>query len=305
MAMYFPYFRGRQYDLLALKELVQVKRLSSKVIPVIEPVKMSLTLKSTLKAFEDNDMPMAVILNPGVGDVIDTDLFSCITDNIYPSILLDDVNDNIISKIISENYSDRTLFVLNNCDCIETYNDISSEVSPKFVLHPGERMIRRAVLKQRKDSILFEDKFNKRAKNAEYLKNIDEFFSDDHLFYQEEGYVGFGDYSIIGETYFEGGFKPYAVAIHIVYFANDETLRIHHFVSDSNNDTANVAGKFYEASSRLVKWYHSEYNGKKTFALNTFVEYFNKGYYPGLPTIKKLSIMHHLEIVSDFLEKGN
>lgn len=302
--MYFPYFRGRQYDLLALKELVQVKCLSSKVIPVIEPVKMSSTLKSTLKAFEDNNMPVAVILNPCVGDVIGTDLFSCITDNAYPSILLEDVNETVINKIVSENYSDRILFILNNCDCIEKYNDISLEVSPKFVLHPDERMIKRAVIKQRTGGILFEDKFNKRAKNAEYLKNVDEFFSDDHLFYQDEGYVGFGDYSIIGEEYFEGGFKPYAVAIHIVYFADDMTLRIHHFVSDSNSDTDNVAGKFYEALSKLVEWYRKGYTGKKTYALNTFIDYYNKGYYPGLPTIKKLSIMHHLEIVSDFMEKG-
>lgn len=302
--MYFPYFRGRQYDLLALKELVQVKCLSSKVIPVIEPVKMSSTLKSTLKAFEDNSMPVAVILNPCVGDVIGTDLFSCITSNTYPSLLIDDVSDVIVSRLISENYFDRTLFVLNNCDHIEEYDDISSKLSPKFVLHPNERRIKKAIHKRGITGILFGDRFKKCAKNAEYLKNIDEFFSDDHLSYMEEGCVGFGDYSIIGKEYFEGGFKPYAVAIHIVYFADDMTLRIHHFVSDSNSDTDNVAGKFYEALSKLVEWYHKGYTGKKTYALNTFIDYYNKGYYPGLPTIKKLSIMHHLEIVSDFMEKG-
>ncbi len=302
--MYFPYFRGRQYDLLALKELVQLKCLSSKVIPIIEPVKMSSTFKSTLKVFKDNNMPVAVIVNPMVGDIMGTDLFPCITDNTYPSVLLGNVNATIISRIASEEYYNRALFVLNNCDWIETYNDISLRVNPKFVLHPDERRIRRAVLKKGTDSVLFENRFNKREKNVEYLKNSDEFFSDDHLFYQEEGYVGFGDYSIIGEAYFESGFKPYAVAIHIVYFADDKTLRIHHFVSDSNNDTDNVAGKFYEALSKLVEWYHNGYNGKETYALNTFIDCYNKGYYPGLPTIKKLSIMHHLEIVSDFLEKG-
>lgn len=33
--MYFPYFRGRQYELLALCELVEANRLGNHVIPII------------------------------------------------------------------------------------------------------------------------------------------------------------------------------------------------------------------------------------------------------------------------------
>ena len=36
--MYFPYLRGRQFELIALRELVEKDVLSSKIIPVIEPV---------------------------------------------------------------------------------------------------------------------------------------------------------------------------------------------------------------------------------------------------------------------------
>lgn len=302
--MYFPYFRGRQYDLLALKELIQMKLVSSKVVPVIEPVKMSSTLKSTLKAFEDTESPIAIILNPSVGDLKFSNLLPCMSKYTYPSILLDKMDENIKKSIISETLSDRLLTVLNNHDYIETFNDVFSDVNPKYVMHPDERSIRRTLRGKNTGNIIFEDKFNKKPKNIDYIKDTDEFFSDDHLFYHEEGYVGFGDYSIIGETYYEGGFKPYAVAIHIVYFDSDKILRVHHFVSDSNSDTDNVAGKFYEAVLKLVEWYNKDYNGRKTYALKTFVEYADKGYYPGLPTIKKLSIMHHLEIVSAFLEEG-
>lgn len=42
--MYFPYLRGKQEELLALQELLNNDRLSEKIIPVIEPVKMSSTL---------------------------------------------------------------------------------------------------------------------------------------------------------------------------------------------------------------------------------------------------------------------
>lgn len=218
--------------------------------------------------------------------------------------MLPKIDDTVRNTISSEQFSNSLLTVLNNRDNIDTFNDVFSNVTPKYIMHPDERSLRRAVLGKKANTIIFEDKFNKQSKNVEYIKVPDEFFSDDHLFYKEENYVGFGDYSIIGETYFEGGFKPYAVAIHIVYFDKDRTLRVRHFVSNSNNDSDNVAGKFYEALQKLVDWHKNEYNGKETHALKTFIDYANSGYYPGLPTIKKLSIMHHLEIVSDFLGEG-
>ena len=65
--MYFSYFRGRQYELLALKELAQKKLIGNLVIPVVEPIKMSSTFDSTIKAFSDVGLPLALIFNPAVG----------------------------------------------------------------------------------------------------------------------------------------------------------------------------------------------------------------------------------------------
>lgn len=66
--MYFPYLRGRQFELIALRELLEGKRISEKVIPIIEPVKPSSTLLKTLKTFVKNDREIAVVFNPTVGD---------------------------------------------------------------------------------------------------------------------------------------------------------------------------------------------------------------------------------------------
>jgi hypothetical protein len=103
---------------------------------------------------------------------------------------------------------------------------------------------------------MFEDKFKKQDRNADYLKQEDEFYSDDHLYFNKEGFIGFGDYSVIGNDYNESGFAPFAVAIHIIYFANDNTLRIRHFVSNSNADISDVASKFHEAIMKLMRWYY-------------------------------------------------
>lgn len=54
--MYYPYFRGRQNELLCLRELLENDKLSEKVIPVIEPVRFNSTLflryRSLLKKIE-------------------------------------------------------------------------------------------------------------------------------------------------------------------------------------------------------------------------------------------------------------
>ena len=300
--MYFPYFRGRQYDLLALKELAQNKRINANVIPVIEPIKISSTFKATVQVYSDLGSPIAIITNPAVGDFADADtapLISYISKSIIPAVILNDYSEAAVKKLQNANFEKNSILaILNSRDHIDEYKTLFSDIAPKYTLFPDERQMRRAV-KERK--VLFENKFNKQNKNADYLKNPDEFFSDDHLYYLDENYDGFGDYSIIGNNYEEGGFSPRAVAIHVVYFDDDNALRVHHFVSDTNYGTEDVAGKFYEAVLKLKEWYADGQERQLTYALKTLLEYCDKGYYPGLPTVKKLSIMHHLELISKYL----
>ena len=302
--MYFPYFRGRQYDLLALKELANNGLISKYVLPVVEPVKLSSTLKSTLQTYKEANLPIALILNPEVGDLSEKDIssiYSSISGSVIPAVIMNESTESAINNLEKINFSrENVLIVFNNREYTDYYIDIFSERKPKYSLFSDDRKIRRTVNGKK---VLFEDKFNKQSKNSDYKKNEDEFFSEDHLYYKSEGYFGFGDYSIIGKKYEDGGFAPYAVAIHIVYSAEDNTLNIHHFVSDSNNDTSDVANKFYEAVSKLSKWYSSGQSRQNTTGLQTLLDYANRGYYPGLPSIKKLTIMHHLELVSKILNE--
>ena len=164
-------------------------------------------------------------------------------------------------------------------------------------LIPDDRAFRRVISESK---VLFEDNFNKRSRNIDYIEHEDEFFSDSHLYFQNENYVGFADYSVVGEEFNESGFAPVAVAIHIVYFNEKKELRIHHFVSDSNDGIEDPGGKFGEALEKLVYWCE-ENNVQNTLGLQGFYDCYNSGKYPGLGTVKKYSIMHHLELVSNFL----
>ena len=316
--MYFPYLRGRQYELLALKELAKDGLIGSYIIPIIEPIKSSVssTFTGTLQEFFRTGRPLALVFNPAVGDCAGEDFFVDIyaqTVNnflgVMPTLLMNKSTAATLQKLDTKGVERSELAtVLNNRDSLDIYKAEFDAIAPAYTLFADERSLRR-VVKQGK--VMFEDKFNKKDKNSDYSKNIDEFFSDDHLFYAAEGYDGFGDYSIVGNDYNEGGFAPYAVAIHIVYLNPANELRIRHFISDSNRDTSDVAGKFREALAKYIDW-KQEWQLERpdlfvggtspTRAMTVLDNHWQNETYPGLPTLKKLSIMHHLELMSKFLD---
>lgn len=306
--MYFPYFRGRQYELLALRDLVDRELVSRKIVPIIEPVKYSPTLKKTLDLFSAQNHPLGLIFNPEVGEFSKKEKFldkfhqedQVVTDNLFPTFIS---NKNAVEsfRLFSEKESDKNIDTINivSNQSIEDYTNILEISDPKFSLLPDERDFRRL---NQSGKILFRDNFNKKLRNADYP--ADEEFTKDNLYYSEEGCLGFGDYSIIGSGYTENGFAPYAVAIHIVYIKQDNSLWIKHFISDSNTDISDVAGKFSEAVEKLADWYRDGNHRQQTYALDTLMQYHESGSYPGLPTIKKLSVMHHLELVNKYLTRS-
>lgn len=86
----------------------------------------------------------------------------------------------------------------------------------------------------------------------------------------------------------------------MVYFDEAENLRIHHFVSDSVEDIQDTPGKFFEAVNKLAKWVAIN-DIERTIGLETLLTHYKEGTYPGLGIVKKLSIMHHLELISTYM----
>jgi hypothetical protein len=298
--MYFPYFRGRQYELLALKELVQKDIISNLVMPIIEPIKLMSTFWITMDVYAKANKKIGVVFNPSVGisskdlSLVDTLLEKLDMDVIIPCVIMNSTGQECLLKLNANGISKtKVIIIMQNRDYLNIYEKLFVDASPLYTLFPDERVRR----KVKTNKVIFKDNFNKQARNADYPK--DEFFSEDHLYYGEEGYAGFGDYSIIGDEFHENGFAPYAVAIHIVYFDDDKTLRVRHLLSESNKDISDVAGKFYEAISKLVEWRGDDL---PTVGITILAAHFRNGTYPGLPSIKKLSIMHHLELMGDFLD---
>ena len=299
--MYYPYLRGRQYELIGLRELCD-KNLLTNVIPILEPVKASATLLNTIQSFKKNNITIILIQNPSVGTFLN-DLEYDKDFKLKFLNLLDNCKDNIIngyiinSKINKKNITIPSTAFCLNMDDVQILNDLSLPFEYSFI--PDSSSAKRKIKGKK---ILFEDRFDLKPRNVDYADNVDTFFSNDLFYYQDEQFDGFSDFSIVGKEYNESGFAPFAVAIHIIYKGNiDDELRIHHFVSNSNEDINNPQKKFAEALDKLVNFKFLNNEQNQTLALNYFFDLHKNESYPGLGTVKKLSIMHHIELVSKIL----
>ena len=306
---YYPYLRGRQFELIALRELIQKNLIGSYVIPIIEPIKLGTPLLKTIEVFKEKNKRYAFIRNPEYGNFTDQYLSDSDDKNKLDKLLDTSpyminaylMNEDIVDKLSLSNDKDNIMIINKEHDNINQFDKIyENGDEPKYTLIPDDRAFKRRI--QSSNKILLEDNFKQEKRNADYKKKIDDFFSSDHIDCIDDGYHGFSDYSIIGSTYNESGFAPVAVAIHIVYFDQKSNLRIHHFVSDTNVGYRDPAGKFGEALNHLNDWIEKNPSMKMTYGLGQFLECKKKGTYPGLGTIKKYSIMHHLELMERFLK---
>lgn len=307
--MYYPILRGRQNELLAIKELLNESRLSDKITPIIEPVKLSPTLVNTIKVFADANRDLVLIRNPKVGsfkvDIKNTknakyleSLKTILSESkLLRGIIVDKETPSRVKKWHQKGTTDEEIVSLcTNPDAIKFFEDAFNGSAEVRTVVPYASAFRRI----RNNRVLLEDKFNKKGRNQDYIDDPDEFFSNDHIYYAKDGYVGFSDYSIIGQEYSESGFAPYAVALHIVYFDESKELRVHHFVSEDNEDISDPANKFYQAVKQLVDWNKTQ--KLDTLAIQTFERICAEQSYPGLGVVKKLSLMHHLELIGRYLD---
>ncbi|MCU1584527.1 MAG: hypothetical protein JWM49_1083 [Microbacteriaceae bacterium] len=313
--MYFPYLRGKQFELLALKELSPLLGQRRNVLPIIEPVrKPDGGLTRCLASLSENQLKYAVVVNPSVGELhaemIPDAIASYVQSVKLPgepalAVLINETTDvRATLKDYANSYGNAfPLMLIHNglAEDLEALRTGSDGLGRAYDVIDFD--VRKAYFRAfGNDQILLRDGFERAERNADYLNRGETDFSDDHLFYATEGYAGFGDYLTIGEGYAEGGFTPRAVAIHWTYESREGgPIKIRHFTSENNGDIANVGGKFLEAAEKLVGFLDRE--SIHTVASEVIRQQYANGTYPGLGIVKKLSIQNHLELVSTILAR--
>lgn len=318
--MYFPYLRGKQYELIALRELAESLEEHGVIHPIIEPVRDSTaTFRITSQVLQEHGAEFTAVINPMVGDFSsekDNDLdheslveiineFIDDYDCFYAGILLHSSTDfSHINNLLNVLQEDSSLKLIH-LERIPNNNELGNFVNANNVTHNlfrDQRLIRRYRGIIENDSrVILDDPFNEQRTNADYAKNTDELFTDEHNYFEEDGFAGFADYLTLGEGYSDSGFAPHAVAIHLTYEKNNGQIWVHHFVSDSNEDYTDVPGTFGEALEKLIEFV--EENNIESEAIDEFREYDKNDHYPGLGTVVKLSVKHHIELVTNILTR--
>lgn len=309
--MYYPYFRGKQFELITVRETAELLA-ESNFVPIIEPVKDSLSgLDRALKSVSDAQGKAVVIVNPTYGDHSENgDNISAFLNNefkdkkdITAGILL--TNGIAIDKVLAcfekHKHHSPTFVHAGFTDGKALAENLGLNLGntrhvffDKYCSKPYRRHFKGG------QRVLLYDGFN-RTRNADYPPV--EKFSDLHITYEEDGMDGFGDFLIVGDDFSEGGGPAYAVAIHLTFIDpdQDDVMYIYHFVSTSNSTPTDPAGKFSQALEKLiVKLDSGKSNLFESSAIKELRELHAKKHFPGLGHIKKLSMKHHVETLANF-----
>lgn len=291
---YYPYLRGKQFDLLAVNTLIKEKRWSKKIHPIIEPVRDSVTLKKTIELFDQQALICYLITNPQVGTA---KLFDA---KRFDWKLAEDSNVKTAEIITKENPFNAELYLFNAHSPRKKADLRISSHALSVIPDQGRFRILEVPHK-----ILLREAFQTHKNVANYGEKEDDFYSDEHL-YPELNPIGFSDYTIEGSRYFDKGGPSRAIALHISYFDAYLNLRVKHFVSDSNESAQDQSGKFFEALAKLTDWYSRNQDQLLlTLGLEELLHYEETKKFPGLGSIKKWSLAHHLELIGAFLEQGD
>ena len=310
--MYHPYFRGKQYELIAIRESAGVLA-TANFTPIIEPVReQTAGLKKALDSLREADGSAIVIANPQIGDLTESgeNIVSFIKDEYkaggpirFGLVVTDGQTlDQIKSEFddFGEFPTDLIHFGFSDPKSLSDYA-IEKSVSVHAFPEGYSGKLYQRNFKKKGSRILLRDGFEQR-RNRDHPDSA-EFFSDLHVTFDEEGMDGFGDYLIVGNEYREGGGPAYTIAIHLTFIDSqkDDAMFIQHFKSDRQDTPKDPAGKFAEALAKLIS-HLNEGSSQfyETSAIQEFRQLHDRGHYPGLGYVKKLAMKHHIETLATY-----
>ena len=300
--MYYPFIRGKQFELSALRELAP--RLPNYIYkPIIEPVRENLLpLIKTIKHINEFNIQPIVIVNPDLGDYsgLNVDLYREILtlDNSLKFLPCVKVTDKVnYAALLNELPKNRAIFIpeIDDESALKYISDECLGILPVEIF--DEELLKL------KNIILLDDPFQKKSRNADY-KDKSRFSSLHKNYISRENVIGFGDYTIVGSDYSESGGPAYVVTIHLSYIDKENgQMFIRHFSSSPSNSPANPGGKFDEALKNVMNFIKSNPTiFDDTFGLEELSRLHANEHFPGLGLVKKISIQHHIETICNYLD---
>lgn len=307
--MYFPYLRAQRFELLAIHECSSVIADSGRIIPILEPVNRNTDdLLRNLNRYREAAIRTILIENPGVGELRGEPEF--VEQNIIRRIA-DDYDQLGVAHLITPESSAAELrqsvyrnrgrafnFIhRHNFQDVVRLRELAESLD-SFRWHifiNGSTGETYRTEFEASDRVLVDDGFERRPRNADYPEQS--FFSDLDRRYRSMGYDGFGDFLIVGDHYFRRGGPAHAVALHMVTEGTGGLIT-RHFVSDRTVGTRDTEGKYLEAVNKLISAGQLDELLASTNSYSEFEHHHRSAHFPGLGYVKKLSMMHHLELMA-------
>lgn len=319
---YYPYLRAKQFELKALRELCEAYKetVSDQLIPIIEPVnKEDRSLTIAIDTFIKIGMNFALIMNPTNGDfkhhnitfeLPNVEKLKSGNDYWIPAYIITNNAQNVKTLIEAQAYDNVMLVFPNGIDvAVAGTDDLLALPNVKYLVcnfSKTSRSVKRNLQNGDKTIICMDDNFKEQPKNADYAMMVDELFTENVFYYEDDNYAGYSDYTALPSNMPEGGMLPYAIAIHMTYKRAEDQIYIHHFVSDSNDNNRDTAKKFSEAGKKVIDFYQGrlditpsaqELVERSRIANSNKQGATSEGGYPGLGYLKKLSIKNHIELL--------
>lgn len=308
MSTYFPFLRGKREELFALRAVANRIAASSSIVPIIEPVNGNSNTTNSLDHYVEAGMPLVFITNPKHGTYRgrEQDLHDdmCVNgslaeyDNFIPALYI--YRDTNIREVNSFNGRHTDNFRAVIYDAEPTSDEVRNWCAT------DDRIYHHIILDGRVNTgfirdipntrrVLIRDNFRRRTPNSQYPPR--EHFTDLNTIAGNRDNLNWGDYSIQGDHFADGGGAAMTVAIHHIHFSdNGESLDVSHFLSDRQETTDDPAGKTIEAARKLVAALDI-LAPADTDACGEYQAMVEAEHWRGLGYLKRLAIRHHLEVI--------
>jgi hypothetical protein len=308
--MYTPYLRGRQEELLAIRDFGET--LPPTVLPIFKPTSANSRAAGRYSDIADAGIRFALILNsddgqppPSVEEVrslIDGRLAEY-PDEVMPALeLRSGMPITILSEFVGV-YADRERMIIHKAHTFGADQVVAALDGVTDLIHvfvtPGTPSALQTNVPASK-RVLLRDGFELKPRNGDYPPQSS--FDDLAWTYQELGFDGFGDFSTVGDRFAPGGGRANHVALHLTE-PSDRALISNHFISTSAGPDGDNTSKYFEALRQMTSY--TGIPARPPFdtagAMN-FIDTADPEHYPGLGCAKRWSIMHHTELMSRIIE---
>lgn len=292
MLHYYPYLRGKQFELQALLALQAAGKLAPAVVPIIEPVRDSHHLVDCVAEFMAAKRPLIVIVNPQVGTYDQHrqqrfPLTKWWTDPNLKAGLL------VSTEVSLSDYNAAKVLIYTQPGSLET---LPLPRPQQLVIAGPSHRLRRALTPQ----VTLADPLPRSWDGADYLLQPQTFFSDQPWFAGADGLSGFSDFAIAGSSYSEKGYPLPYVRLSLS-FPTGQQVWLHHFISDQFTDFKQPKAKYFSAGVHLLAWLAEHPEVPQTMGLQALTQSLNEQHFPGLGKVKQWLLMHHIEMVGQLL----